>query len=73
MKKIVLTLAAIAALSTAAYADKRTADLRDVQPFQNSTGPVAGNVALKAAGDIGGLTAYERLIMQQKFNEIGGN
>jgi hypothetical protein len=74
MKKIALTLAAIAALSTAGFAaSKRTAELRDLQPFYGSTATVVNSAAINVAGDTGPLTNYERLVMQQMFNETSDN
>ena len=71
MKKIALTLAAIAVLSAPAFANsKRTADLRDLQPSAPVT--VVSNAGF-ATGSTGAMTAYDRQIMQQQFNEIGDN
>lgn len=71
MKKIALALAAIAVLSTGAFAaNKRTAELRDLQP---ASATVVNSAAFGVAADTGSLTAYDRQIMQQQFNEIGDN
>lgn len=72
MKKIALTLAAIAVLSTGAFAaNKRTAELRDLQPVAPAS--VVSSAAFGVAADTGSLTAYERQIMQQMFNETSDN
>ncbi len=60
MKKIALTLAAIAALSTASFAaSKRTADLRDLQSQDGSAMTVVNSAGFEVAGPA---TNYDRLI-----------
>lgn len=74
MKKIALTLVAIAALSTAGFAnEKRSQDLRDLHPewFAATSNFVVKTAPM--AAEVGVLTAYERMIMQQKFNETSDN
>ncbi len=71
MKKIALTLAAIAALSTAGFAaSKRTADLRDLQSQDGSAVTFVNGAGLEVAGSA---TNYERLIAQIMFNETSDN
>jgi hypothetical protein len=71
MKKIALTLAAIAALSTAGFAnEKRTADLRDLQSQDGSAVTFVNSAGLEVAGPV---TNYERLIGQIMFNETSDN
>jgi hypothetical protein len=64
MKKIALTLAAIAALSTVALANsKRTEDPRDLKPNNGSAATVVDSAAFSApAGDVHAPTAFERVM-----------
>lgn len=79
MKKIALTLAALAALSSAALASQRGYDLRDSDTYfgkyatanQDSQSNVDVN-AFSAPRDTSGLTAYERMLLQSQENENGG-
>ncbi len=71
MKKIVLSLAAIATLSTAAFAYDRSQDLRDLHPeYFASTSNVVVETAPMAAGD-GVLTAFGRVTMISMEREHG--
>ena len=73
MKKIALTLAAIAALSTASFASsKRTADLRDLQSHDGSAVTVVNSAGLEVPAD-GAVTNYDRLIEQIMSNETSDN
>lgn len=76
MKKIVLSLAAIAALSTGAFAEQnRSQDLRDLQsyPYAGSTASVVEGAAFQVAGDTGAVSDFERLTMQSIWNESSDN
>ena len=76
MNKIILSLAALAALSTAALADRTDIDPRDrdlnsgysVQ-IQDTAPLYVGSSATGKAG----LTAYERTLQQSMENENSGN
>lgn len=80
MKKIVITLAALGALSSAAFASQRGYDLRDSEYF-NSTGipdtPVASGTIdaapLAIGSDDGLLTNFERLNLNAQENESSGH
>ena len=79
MKKFALTLAALAALSSAAFASQRGYDLRDSDTYfgkyatanQDSQSNSDVN-AFAASGSETGLTAYERMLLQSQENENGG-
>jgi ABC-type amino acid transport substrate-binding protein len=83
MKKIILAAAALAALSTASFAE-RNYELRDLQTlnFQSSSGGNLPIVAGDSATDVaafsavapndGVLTAYERQLLNAYNNEHGG-
>ena len=76
MKKIALTLAAFAALSTAAFAgNNRSQDLRDLQsyPYVASTAISSDSAAFQVAGDTGAVSNFERLTKQSIENESGDN
>jgi hypothetical protein len=78
MKKIVLSLAAIAALSTAAFAgSSRSQDLRDLQsyPYVNvpAISTASDSAAFQAVGDTGAVSNFERLTMQSIWNESSDN
>jgi hypothetical protein len=78
MKKIALTLAAIAALSTAAFANSnRSQDLRDLQsyPYVNvpAISAATDSAAFKVAGNTGAVSNFERLTMQSIWNESSDN
>jgi hypothetical protein len=85
MKKIVLTLAALATLSTASFAERtRSYDLRDLETVNGHTsdgtnkpvmldGSATTASAFAIPGTSGGvLTAYERALMNAYINEHGG-
>ena len=79
MKKFALTLAALAALSSAAFASQRGYDLRDSDTYfgkyatatQDGQSSVDAN-AFAASNETSGLTAYERMLLQSQENENGG-
>ena len=72
MKKMALTLVAIAALSTAGFAaSKRTADLRDLQSQDGSAVTFVNSAGLEVPASAG--TNYDRLIEQIMFNETSDN
>ena len=71
MKKIVLSLAALAALSGASVAAQRSYDLRDVQPWTKPVAVVTESKQLVAAGDDGALTNFERLTLRSQEREHG--
>jgi hypothetical protein len=73
MKKIVLTLAAIAALSTAALARDGRGDLRDLHPeyFASASKVVVQTAPL--AVEAGTLSAYERTKLTVERGEGRGN
>ncbi|MGQ0484425.1 MAG: hypothetical protein ACT4SY_03615 [Hyphomicrobiales bacterium] len=71
MKKIVLSLAAIAALSTAAIARDDRSDLRDLHPeYFASTSTVTVQTAPMAI-EPGALTAFERTKLTTERDEGG--
>ncbi len=78
MNKLILSLAAIAALSTAALAGERNYDLRDSDTFtgrfatQAQQADVAVN-AISASTDDVALTAFERMTRTSIDNENGGH
>ena len=83
MKKIYFTILTIAALSSAAYADKRGYDLRDSdtcigkycnnakQPFTASTMSVVSPLAV--GENARSLTNFERMKKISEENEWGGH
>jgi len=76
MKKIVLSLAAIAALTTGAFAgNSRSQDLRDLQSYPYANVPAISaatdSAAFQVAGDTGGMTNFDRLTKQSIENESG--
>jgi len=76
MKKIVLSLAAIAALTTGAFAgNSRNQDLRDLQsyPYVNVTAISSDSAAFQVAGDTGAVSNFGRLTMQSIWNESSDN
>lgn len=77
MKKIALTLAALAALSSAALASQRGYDLRDSDTYFGKYATASqSNVdvnAFAAAEGKAGLTAFERLQLQSQENENSGH
>lgn len=82
MNKIALTLAALAALSSAALASQRGYDLRDSDTYfgkyataSQSNVDVNAFAAAEGAAAEGkaGLTAFERLQLQSQENENSGH
>ena len=78
MKKLILSLAAIAALSTASFAAERNYDLRDSDTYTGryatraQPAPVSVD-ALAVSADVNGLTAFERLTRTSIENDNGGH
>ena len=70
MKKIVLSLAALAALSSASVAAQRSYDLRDVQPWTKPVAAVTESKPLAGADD-SVLTNFERLMARAQEREHG--
>ena len=71
MKKIVLTLAAIAAVSTAAFARDDRADLRDLHPEWFTSASKVTIQTAPMAVEAGALTAYERTMLTIERDEGG--
>lgn len=78
MKKIALTLAAIAALSTSSFASQRGYDLQDTEYWTTSGVPASGNAsssvasaALAVSNDAGAMTAFERMTTTAIENDHG--
>jgi hypothetical protein len=77
MKKIILSLAAIAALSTASIAAERNYDLRDSDTYsgryatQTQPAPLSVN-AFPVRSDDAALTAFERMTRTAIENDNGG-
>lgn len=77
MNKFSLSIIALAALSTASFADqKRSYDLRDIQPFDSGNSTVQPKVVIKTtpltAVESGSLTNYQKLRMEQQLDTSGG-
>lgn len=78
MKKIILSLAAVAALSTAALAENRSYDLRDSDTYfgkystQVANQSAASN-ALAVTSNDAGLTNFERVLKISAEREHGGH
>ena len=70
MKKIVLSLAALAALSGASVAAQRSYDLRDVQPWTKPAATVTESQPL-AGADNSVPTNFERLTIRAQEREHG--
>jgi hypothetical protein len=76
MKKIALSLFALAAISSSALAFERSDDDRARGPAVGTTYSSSESAGFSAAGDTNsraGLSAYERLMLQSQENENGGN
>ena len=74
MKKISLSLIALAALSTAALASDRTdIDARDVQPFATATAGTMDTQAIMVAGEAKPVSNFDRLNWTMMENESSGN
>ncbi len=76
MNKIILSLAALAALSTAALAARTDIDPRDRDQNSGYWVQVQDTAPLyvgRSATGKAGLTAYERVLLQSQENENSGN
>ena len=76
MNKFRLSILALAALSSAAFADqKRSYDLRDIQPFKSHSVTVYPKVVTKtsplAVIDHGSLTNFQKLRLKQQNDTSG--
>lgn len=77
MKKIILALAAVAAVSTAALAENRSQDLRDTDTYAGkysvqSDVQTTDSNALAVVEGKASLTAYERQLLNAEINDHGG-
>ena len=79
MKKITISLLALAAVSTAALADQNRGDVRDSDTYfgkysnQVKKESTSSNAFAVAKDDTGALTAFERMKKTQEENENGGH
>ena len=79
MKKITISLLALAAVSTAALADQNRGDVRDSDTYfgkysnQVKKESTNSNAFAVAKDDTGALTAFERMKKTQEENENGGH
>ena len=76
MNKIIISLAALAALSTAALAERTDIDSRDRDQYSGYSVQVQESAPLyvgSSATGKAGLTAYERTLLQSMENENSGN
>lgn len=79
MKKIAISLLALAAVSTVAFADQNRGDLRDSPTYfgkysnQVKNKSTSSNAFAVAKENTGALTAYERMLQTSKENENGGH
>jgi hypothetical protein len=79
MKKLLISIAALAAISSAAMASERNYDLRDSDTYfgkysaqlQNGRDGYTSTEALAIAGDAQSLTAFERMMKLSEENEHG--
>ena len=74
MNKIILSLAALAALSTASFAvGNRNNDLRDTEYYttQGYSAVQSDSAALAFADGTSGLTSFERTTLLSKLNDQG--
>ena len=79
MKKIVISLLALAAVSTVAFADQNRGDLRDSDTYfgkysnQVKDQSTSSNAFAVPSENTGALTAFERMLQTSKENENGGH
>ena len=79
MKKIAISLLALAAVSTAALANENRGELRDSDTYfgkysnQVKNEATSSNAFAVANKGTGALTAFERMQKIQQENEIGGH
>jgi uncharacterized protein YxeA len=77
MKKVLISIAALAAISTAAVASERNYDLRDSDTYfgkyseQAQNGSYITTDAMAVAGDAQALTAFQRMMKTSEENEHG--
>jgi hypothetical protein len=78
MKKIAISLVALAALSTASFASQRNYDLRDSDTYfgkyaTQRKAPIASTFAFAVATDGQAMTNYERMMKVSEENDQGGH